>query len=238
VRVIVCGVNFSFHSDLGCAGAVLLVRRFGARLVLAHVAADPARLADARQRLEAYARERIPDLPTRVAVAAGDPAHELGRLARAEHADLIVIGPRHRPEPLVPVAIEPGLLEAAPCPVVTLAGPDDARALIALIEGAAAAEIRCTVCGRMREARICASCRARIAWEAMEHLWGHDQREGRGLLGPGGERAVGPIPGAAPARQAPAPPPAPAVSAPARPARQAEEPGRLRLFWRRLAERH
>jgi ribokinase len=201
-RLIVCGIDFTVWSDRACAGAATLARHFGARLLLAHVGEHRRALEEVEARLQSYAREWLEGLPARTAVAVGDPAHELARLARREGADAIVIGRRHRDEPLVPVTLEAGLAETAPCPVLSLAGPDDARAVIARLERPRDADLRCTVCGRMVDGRICTDCRRRITWEAMDHKWHEELREGPGLMGLGGARALGPLTFVAPATTA------------------------------------
>ena len=192
-RLIVCGIDFTVWSDRACAGAAELARHFGARLFLVHVVEHRRALEEADARLRSYARDWLAGLPASTAVTVGDPGHELARLARREGGDLIVIGRRHRDEPLVPVTLEAGLAEAAPCPVLSLAGPDDARGVIARLERRGDEDLRCTICGRVVDGRICTACGRRITWEAMDHKWHEELREGPGLMGLGGARALGPV---------------------------------------------
>lgn len=190
-HVIVCGTDFSAQADRACEGAALLARHFGARVAMVNVVDRAEEVGRARERLAAQVREHLGGIPVTTAVIVGDAPSEIARLARRERADLVVIGAHRGPDPLVPVGIEAGLARVAPCPVLALASPADARALIERL--ARRVELRCAVCGRAAGERICFTCRARISWQAMEHKWHHELREGPGLMGLGAERAAGPL---------------------------------------------
>jgi hypothetical protein len=76
----------------------------------------------------------------------------------------------------------------------------------------------------------------------MEHTWKHDMKEGPGSLGLGGERAWVPssVRPRRPGSLRPRRRPAEEATGTARRERERErsQPGKLRLLWRRLAERH
>jgi nucleotide-binding universal stress UspA family protein len=218
-RLIVCGTDFGVAAGVAVEGTALVARRFGARVVLVHVVDDPALVEASRVRLLQYAQERLAPVPVMVLVRAGrDPAHELARVARSEGADLIAIGVGSGRGPLVQVGVEADLIEEAPCPVIVVGAPVEALLAVQKMVGAEEVpEVRCTVCGQSAGDTICFSCRARISWQAMDHKWEGELHEGRGLMGLGGRRAVGPVaPGLSSSPDAPRvdpPPPAAAAAA-------------------------
>jgi len=111
-RVILVGVDDSVTSLRAGAYAVGLARRQGARLVVVYVeqpsvvygaaaGAGAAAMAeqerafsetaaDLRRRVEEYGTER--DVPITFVTAAGDPYHELRRVADEVRADAVVVG--------------------------------------------------------------------------------------------------------------------------------------------------
>jgi len=111
-RVILVGVDDSVTSLRAGAYAVGLARRQGARLVVVYVeqpsvvygaaaGAGAAAMAeqerafsetaaDLRRRVEEYGTER--DVPITFVTAAGDPYHELRRVADEMRADAVVVG--------------------------------------------------------------------------------------------------------------------------------------------------
>src|SRR2546427_1408500 len=116
-RVVACASDFSFVSDVACDAGALLARRYQTRLIVVHVVARRREFRQAEERLIAHVSARLREVTVATAVAVGDPAREISRLARHEGADLILIGRHPGAAPLVQVGIESGLAEAAPCPV-------------------------------------------------------------------------------------------------------------------------
>jgi hypothetical protein len=189
-RALLCGIDFGVRSAIACAGAAVLATRFGARLVLAHVVADPRQRPDAEARLGDWALNRVGNRGVSTVVAVGSPPRQLAGLARTAEADLIVLG-RTAAEPLVAVGMAPATAEESACPVVVLASVAEAEALAERLAGPGA-DVRCMVCGRELGERICSGCRAVISWEAMGHKWRDELRE-RSLVGDAGTRPLGPI---------------------------------------------
>lgn len=128
VAAIVCGINDSAGAREALRVASALSVRFGARLVLAHVAlgyrtgGESLTTKQARQGgkrlLEQAAREHNVQVENRVEV--GEPAETLAQIAAEEAATLIIVGSRRygllRPRLRRSVASE--LAASAPCPVV------------------------------------------------------------------------------------------------------------------------
>jgi nucleotide-binding universal stress UspA family protein len=193
-RAVVCATDFSFVSAVACDAGALLARRYQTRLIIVHVVARRSEMRQAQERLIAEMSVRLSGVSATTAVAVGDPAREISRLARQEAADLILIGRHPGVEPLVQVGIESGLAETAPCPVIALASAADVQVLVASYDRTA--DVRCLVCGRPLGEQVCFGCRSVISWQAMEHRWSHELHEGPGLMGLGGARALGPLAGA------------------------------------------
>jgi nucleotide-binding universal stress UspA family protein len=191
-------VDFSAPAELALQAAVLLAQRFHSQVVVARVGPRKGEVAGATEPLAAYAQARLGGIPVTAAVAAGDPARELARLARQAEADLILVGGHSGPPPLVTVGFHARLTELAPCPVIAIGSLADARLLAAAFEALPLA--RCRVCGRPLGETVCAGCRAVIVWEAMERTWAGVLHEGPGLMGLGAARALGPVVGP-PARE-------------------------------------
>jgi nucleotide-binding universal stress UspA family protein len=235
IEGIVCGIDFTLESDRACAAAGVLARYFGARLLLIHVVENRGALARARERLGAYLPTWLDGLRVDSVVTLGDPPHEIARLARREGAGLVVIGAHNHAEPLVPDGFEAAVAESASCPVLMLRGPEEARALVERLSGLRSDRVSCTVCARPVEGLICPSCRARISFEAMEHKWHQELREGPGISGLAGARALGPVaiaPGVAATDPVAAVGERPTLPGSAEPRR----PRRWQLmFWRRSA---
>ncbi len=200
IDTIVCGMDFTLESDLACAGAAEMARAFAARLLLVHVADDEGSARVARERLAVYTPSWLEGVSAGALVRIGDPAHELARVARDERAGLIVLGVHRQDRSVMAHGPATGLAESSPCPFLALRGRDDARRALDRLLGRVAARGRCHVCGRPFDATICPTCGTRITFEAMDHKWHHDMREGPGLMGLGAS-AFGP--NGAPAPRAP-----------------------------------
>ena len=107
---LVCAVADGAGNDDAVAQSVAVSERLGLRLVLAHVVDGIAGLDDgdgesitmkgnrvaAEHRLEELARDHALDETAARRVAVGDPAVQLGQIAREEAADVIVVGARAR----------------------------------------------------------------------------------------------------------------------------------------------
>jgi nucleotide-binding universal stress UspA family protein len=131
VAAIVCGIDDSPGAREALRVASALSVRFGARLVLAHVADGFATAGDeslttnlgrrgGERLLEEAARRQRVQVENRVEV--GDPAETLARIAAEEAASLIVLGSRRRGRlrPRLRSAVADELAAAAPCPVVVV----------------------------------------------------------------------------------------------------------------------
>jgi nucleotide-binding universal stress UspA family protein len=120
--------------------ALDLARQYTATLLVVHVAETlgPENLTYGevgsqlepegyRQRLEEDLHRSVP-APAGVSVeyllAAGDPAHEIGRVAREQHCDLIVMGTHARTglSRLFTRSIAEQVIHLAPCPVLISKG--------------------------------------------------------------------------------------------------------------------
>jgi nucleotide-binding universal stress UspA family protein len=110
IRRILVTTDFSDTSKLALGPARTIARRFGARLLLAHVVEDalPPLVAEymavgvqeivdqqlerARERLAQYAREQLSDFPdVEMVTSVGTPHVEIVRLAEDGRADLVVM---------------------------------------------------------------------------------------------------------------------------------------------------
>ena len=138
---IVCAVDFEADSYAGLRYAFEFARQSDASLTLLHVLQMPARSAhdldavvapdhehqaaarNARSRLEALIPESARAYASvHAEVTEGYPADEILRVARARHADLIIMGVRARDA--IDVALFGSytrmVVHAAPCPVMTV----------------------------------------------------------------------------------------------------------------------
>jgi nucleotide-binding universal stress UspA family protein len=118
VTRIVTAIDFSESTESTLRAAAAVARRWEARLVLAHVVAEAGALehwahllaAHQQRRLERATRElelltaeiRGETTPPEIAVASGQAAEELARLADAEPGTLLVMGLRHGAGVLAP----------------------------------------------------------------------------------------------------------------------------------------
>lgn len=126
-RRVLCAVAFSPRAPAVVAAAHRLSCRFGAELALVHAGRDPVR-----------SRERLLALLDAAGVAAdgvalhsarGRPDEVVCRLAATLPADLVVLGANER-EPLlreVLGSVARRVARAAPCSVLLLTSPEDAR---------------------------------------------------------------------------------------------------------------
>ena len=130
---VVVATDFSVCSLNAIELAEELARRFGAELVLVHaegrplIDADLAYLAHAgaeRRLAEAVAHLQAPGLRVRAVLRPGAPVDEIPATARAEGADLVVVGTHGRTgvRHLLLGSVAEAVVRAAPCPVLTV-GP-------------------------------------------------------------------------------------------------------------------
>lgn len=135
-----CAVDFSEPSRLAMLEAARLARRFGAELTLVHVDEVPLRVetdmlvvpgdlgVDRARRLaetlEVWRNEaaHVAERPTRAALLAGAPAHEIVRHARELRADLVVVGTHGRKgvERFFLGSVAERVVREAQCPVLVV----------------------------------------------------------------------------------------------------------------------
>jgi nucleotide-binding universal stress UspA family protein len=134
---ICCAVDFSEPSRVALETAAGLAKAAGATLALVHAYAVPAPVGDflvtpkdlgtlasgeaerTMRRWQEEAERRVGG-PVKTAVVAGDPASEIIRFARAEAADLVVVGTHGRTglKRLVIGSVAERVVREAPCPVL------------------------------------------------------------------------------------------------------------------------
>ncbi len=138
IRIILHPTDFSRRSEPALELAASLARDRGARLIIVHVAPDPAcadgppsgpddprtcrrRLRDIRARQN----QRGLAAPVEVALRHGDPAGAILRAADEFGADLIVMGTHGRTglRRLLMGSVAEGVLHGARCPVLTVKAP-------------------------------------------------------------------------------------------------------------------
>lgn len=143
VRTVVCGVGVGDEAGEVTRVAHRLSERLPARLVLVHIAADPARagsagfppfaqeelhraeLDRARKHLGTVIGDSIEGDHAVRRVAFGPPAAALEAIALEEDADLLVVGSRGRRGVTASLlgSVSAELVRSAPCPVVVV-GPN------------------------------------------------------------------------------------------------------------------
>lgn len=136
LHTILVGVDGSARASEALAFADRLAQATGARLVAASVYASrpPWGRLGSGDRAMAIAREAAKSTVAHcdpLIIPAASPAAGLDQLARAENADLVVIGSRHRGRlgEALPGAVGHGLLRAPSRPVVFVAPGEPARPL-------------------------------------------------------------------------------------------------------------
>lgn len=139
-KTIVVGDDGSRYGECATAQASSLARENGARLVLVHVTEiiggkggsypvavdEPDIRARLRQRVAELVNDGIDATYVQCTVQLGGPAHEIVAVARAEDADLVVVGSRGHSvvSSLVLGSVPLRLLHIAPCPVLVVPPPD------------------------------------------------------------------------------------------------------------------
>jgi universal stress protein A len=136
---IVCAVDFSTCSRAALERAAELARRFDARLTLVHVWTDPLvsgaavglpvppSLAEDQEKelggkLEGWREEagRLAGRDVAARLESGAPVAEIARVAREQHADLVVIGTHGRTgvKRALLGSVAEGVVRHAPCAVL------------------------------------------------------------------------------------------------------------------------
>lgn len=184
VRHILAATDFSASAEAALALALQYARAARAGLHVLYVFAP--REINVTQLVAAAVAKAEPDVPVRVAATGGDPAQEILRYAATHSIDLIVVGTHGRTgvSRLLLGSVAETVLRGARCPVLVVPAAAvetaaDASPSQAAAEGAEApAPRRCVVCTSPTSDVICASCRARIRGEALEHKR-REERAGR-----------------------------------------------------------
>jgi K+-sensing histidine kinase KdpD len=192
---VVCATNFTPAADRALAAALHLGVALGARVVLVHVVRREAERAQARQRLESYARQHAAGVALALLVENGDVAPAIARVVRQQFAKVLTIGRHRHSESLFRVDVEDAIQDLAPCPVLEVAAEADPRQVVRQFLATAVAERHCTVCGRQVDAVVCPQCGLRIASELLTSKNLHERQEGRGLHPEDKSLAVNPLPG-------------------------------------------
>jgi universal stress protein A len=136
IHTILHPTDFSERSDAALQLACALARDYGARLVVLHVAVQPAATfgegfimvdSDFRDTREQLNELQVPanDIRAERRFETGDPATEILRVADDIHADLIVVGTHGRTGlgRLLMGSTAEQIVRQAPCPVLTLKMP-------------------------------------------------------------------------------------------------------------------
>lgn len=151
-RRILCPTDFSEPALTGLKRAEELARHFGAELLVAHVipevpgphASEDPPVASSfdvslyQQELAIYAEKMLKELVShqvsgevrsRDMVTTGEAAPEILRIAAKEHADLIVIASHGKTgwRRLVFGSVAEKVVRHAPCPVLTVTAPEEAK---------------------------------------------------------------------------------------------------------------
>jgi hypothetical protein len=198
---VVCGTNFTPAADRALAAALHLGTALGVRVVLVHAVRREADRPEARQRLEAYARQHAPGVALALLVEnGGDVPHTLARVARQQFAKVVTIGRHRHSQALIPSDVEDAIHDLAPCPVLEVAAEEDARMAARQFLAEAVAERHCTVCGRQVDAVVCPECGLRIAGELLASKQQHERSERSGLHPEDKSLAVNPLPADHPTR--------------------------------------
>lgn len=187
IRRILFVSDFSPHADHAFDAALALARRFSARLHLLHVVHHAREEAEARGRLEAFARERAAGVEHQVAVATGHAAAQIVAHAGRERADLIVMGTHGRTglAHAVRGSVAEAVMRRAPCLVLTIrrkvelpfeAVPPPAEPTAARAHGPRPGG--CLVCAQPSQELVCELCTSRIRAEAFHHLQ-QEEKAGR-----------------------------------------------------------
>ena len=144
IKTILLTTDFSDTAATAVEPALVLARRFGARLVLTFVEEDrlPPLVVEymavgvedvlsqqvdrARTRLEEFAAARLPDVDDlELVIGVGTPHVEIVRLAEQKHADLVVIATHGRGfiSHAILGSTAERVLRRAPCPVLVIREP-------------------------------------------------------------------------------------------------------------------
>lgn len=144
IKTILLTTDFSDTAARAVEPALVLARRFGARLVLTFVEEDrlPPLVVEymavgvedvlsqqvdrARTRLEEFAADRLPDVEDlELVIGVGTPHVEIVRLAEQKHADLVVIATHGRGfiSHAILGSTAERVLRRAPCPVLVIREP-------------------------------------------------------------------------------------------------------------------
>jgi nucleotide-binding universal stress UspA family protein len=138
IRTVLYATDFSETSKLAFPLACALAQDYGARLIAVHVAQPPVVIytptgdmlphcLDFRLAAQDLLRQLVAPEKVRVeyCVTEGDAGKEILRLARENHADLVVMGTHGRTglDRLIVGSVAEEVLRKAACPVLTVKAP-------------------------------------------------------------------------------------------------------------------
>ncbi|MFZ7127571.1 MAG: universal stress protein [Desulfobacterales bacterium] len=143
---ILCGTDLSDNSNPAIVYGIALAREFQGVLTICHVVDMPVpsmygeayiEPKDHLERSEAYARERIQEIMAgqniqwEIEIAVGNPADELGRIAREREADVALAATRGRRglKRLLIGSVTERLIQTLPCPLLVVRGHQPTQAL-------------------------------------------------------------------------------------------------------------
>ena len=145
---ILLATDFSDYSEVACEYALSLARTFNSSILVLHVINEPVDLrgfyvphisfeqlekeieTSADQMLERFCREHLQESSSyRTMTVSGVPYEEIIRVATEQESSLIVIGTHGRTglDHLIFGSTAERVVRGAPCPVMTIRLPADAR---------------------------------------------------------------------------------------------------------------
>lgn len=187
IREILLATDFSPDSDRAFRGALALAQHFSARLHLFHVVKRPRERESALAGLKALALKEMDRGDFEIAIAVGNPAHEIVRYAERKKMDLIVMGTHGRTgfAHVLLGSVAEAVVRTASCQVLTIKRQGETRGAIPQPADAgapvAAPPRHCLVCIQPSEDLICDPCKARIRGEALERKYREEKAGRKGL---------------------------------------------------------
>lgn len=187
VQKILVATDFSTHSHRALQTALALAEHFGARLHALHVVEDASQHKAGLAKLKAFTETEGDNIEIIKEIAVGSASSEIVRCAEREKIDLIVIGTHGRTGRLHTLAgsVAEAVVRTAPCQVLTIKLPEEARSKAAQPAPTAPAaqvmQAHCLVCARPSQELICEQCKARIRGEALERKSREEKAGRKGL---------------------------------------------------------